>query len=52
LDLKGDEIEKLKKLVVTQGEEIKDNDKFIVEHEKLKAKMLIDIKQLKNKLSD
>jgi thioesterase domain-containing protein len=51
LDLKGDEIEKLKRTIATQGEEMKDKDKVIAEYEKLKAKMLTDIEQLKNKLS-
>jgi hypothetical protein len=51
LNMKGDEIEKLKKTVATQGEEIKDKDKVIAEYQKLKAKMLTDMQQLKNKLS-
>jgi hypothetical protein len=51
LNLKGDEIEKLKKTISTQQEEIKDKDKIIGEYHKLKAKMLIDMEQMKNKLS-
>jgi hypothetical protein len=51
LNMKGDEIEKLKKTIATQNEEIKDKDKVIEEYQKLKSKMLIDMEQMKNKLS-
>jgi hypothetical protein len=50
LDLKGDEIEKLKRTVATQDEEMKGKDKFLAEYENLKAKLLTEIEQLKNKL--
>jgi len=40
LNLKGFEVEKLKKTISTQNEEIKDKDKFIEEYKKMKAKML------------
>jgi hypothetical protein len=51
LNLKGVEIDKLKKTIATQNEEIKDKDKVIEEYQKLKAKMLTDIEKMKNKLS-
>jgi hypothetical protein len=51
LNLKGAEIEKLKKTVATQGEEIKDKDKVIAEYQKLKAKMITDMEKMKDKLS-
>jgi hypothetical protein len=51
LNLKEVEIDKLKKTISTQNEEIKDKDKVIEEYKKLKAKMLTDIEKMKNKLS-
>jgi hypothetical protein len=51
LNMKGDEIDKLKKTIATQNEEIKDKDKIIEEYKKLKAKLLTDIEKMKNKLS-
>jgi hypothetical protein len=50
LNMKGDEIDKLKKTIATQNEEIKDKDKIIEEYQKLKAKLLTDIEKMKNKL--
>jgi len=50
LDLKKDEIEKLKRTIGTQVQEMKEKDKVIAKYEKLKDKMLIEIEQLKNKL--
>jgi hypothetical protein len=52
LNLKGVEIEKLKKTISTQNEEIKDKDKIIGEYQKLKEKDAnIYMEQMKNKLS-
>jgi hypothetical protein len=51
LNLKGVEIDKLKKTISTQNEEIKNKDKVIEEYQKLKAKMLTYIEQMKNKLT-
>jgi hypothetical protein len=51
LNLKEVEIEKMKKTIATQNEEIKDKDKVIGEYQMLKAKMLTDMEQMKNKLS-
>jgi hypothetical protein len=42
------EIDKLKKTISTQNEEIKDKDKVIEEYQKLKSKMLTDIEQMRN----
>jgi len=45
-NLKGDKIEKVKKKISTQNEDIKYKDNIIGEYYKLKAKMKIDIKKL------
>jgi hypothetical protein len=51
LNMKGVEIEILKKTISEKKEEIKDKDKTISEYQKLKAKMLTDMEQMKTKLS-
>jgi hypothetical protein len=51
LNLKGVEIEKLKKTISDQKEEIKDKDKTVAEYQKLKTKMQKEIDQLSDKLS-
>jgi hypothetical protein len=43
LDLKKDEIEKLKRTIGTQVQEMKEKDKVIAKYEKIKDKMLIEI---------
>jgi len=51
LNMKGDEIDKLKKTITTQNKEIKDKHKIIEEYQKLKAKLLMDTKKMNNKLT-
>jgi uncharacterized phage infection (PIP) family protein YhgE len=50
LNMKGAKIDKLKKTIATQNEEIKDKDKVIAEYQKLKTKMQTNIDQMKDKL--
>jgi hypothetical protein len=51
LNLKEVDIEKIKKTNTKQNEEIKNKEKIINEYQILKAKMLIDMDNMKNKLS-
>jgi hypothetical protein len=51
LNLKGVEIERMKKTIFAQNEEIKDKDKVIEEYHKLTTKILTDMEKMKNKLS-
>jgi hypothetical protein len=50
LDLKKAEIEKLKRIIATQDEEMKEKDKVIAKYEKLKDKMITNIEEVEEQI--